>query len=254
MHQKISLLGCGWLGSALAVDLIHKGYDISGSTTSHQKTRYLSETGIKPFLIEISSIGSNIQSFLSAEILIIAITCKNIEHFKNLIEFIEVSKVQKVLFISSTSVYPNTNGVVTESASTLLNPLVEIEQLFTSNTSFRSTILRFGGLFGYDRKPGNFIRSKKLIQNPEGFINFIHRDDCIEIIGQIIEQNVWNEIFNACSDSHPKRRDFYNKEARKTGLDSIEFNEDSNNEYKIINSEKLKIYLGYNFKYSDLMK
>ncbi|TNE27834.1 MAG: NAD-dependent epimerase/dehydratase family protein [Bacteroidetes bacterium] len=254
MQQKISILGCGWLGSALATELIRSGYEVAGSTTSLEKMSDLSEAGIKPFLIDISSIDSTIQNFLSAEILIVAITSKNIEHFVDLIECLEASQVQKVLFISSTSVYPNTNEVVTESTNTLLSPLVEIEQLFTSNPSFHSTILRFGGLFGYDRKPGNFVRSKKRIPNPEGYINFIHRDDCIAIIGEIIKQNAWDEIFNACSDSHPKRRDFYRKEARKIGLDSIEFDEDSKNEFKIVNSEKLKAHLGYSFKYSDLME
>jgi glycerol-3-phosphate dehydrogenase len=33
----ISILGCGWYGTALAVDLIEKGILIKGSTTSTEK-------------------------------------------------------------------------------------------------------------------------------------------------------------------------------------------------------------------------
>ena len=124
---------------------------------------------------------------------------------------------------------------------------------FIANSSFKTTLIRFGGLFGYDRKPGKFIKQNSLVENPEGYINLIHRDDCIEIIEQIILKNVWNEILNACADSHPKRRDFYTKETQKIGNYAVVFNEKSDNKFKIINSQKLKTLLNYEFKYADLM-
>ena len=252
MKLEISILGCGWLGFPLAVNLVNKGYRINGSTTSNHKLAILKSEGITPFLIDIN-LENNYSQFLNSEILIIAITSKNNEAFKNLIEQIEKSKIKKVLFISSTSVYKNSNKIVTEDTPTEDGPLRNIEKLFTENTHFKTTILRFGGLFGYNRKPANFIPPDKKIKNPEGFINFIHRDDCIQIIEQIILKNVWGEVLNACSDSHPKRRDFYTNENIKLGRKIPLFDENSINEYKIISSEKLKMVLNYNFKYSDLM-
>ena len=182
MNQRISILGCGWLGLALAVNLIDKGHRVYGSTTSNTKVNKLEAKGITPFVIDISEKDFNIIDFLVTDILIIAITSKNHNDIKNLIKKIEKSKVQKVLFVSSTSVYPNTNGIVTEETNTNNSPLANIENLFKTNSFFETTIIRFGGLFGYDRKPGNFIKSDKKIENPEGFINFIHREDCIQII------------------------------------------------------------------------
>ena len=41
MNQRISILGCGWLGLPLAVELISKGYKVNGSTTSMTKVREL---------------------------------------------------------------------------------------------------------------------------------------------------------------------------------------------------------------------
>lgn len=253
MNKTISILGCGWLGSTLAVELISKGYRVKGSNTTNIKVRELEAKGITPFVIDISDNDINIYDFLSADILIIAITSKNISDFKNFIKKIEKSEVQKVLFVSSTSVYPNTNGVVTEETHTINSPLAEIEILFKSSSFFESTIIRFGGLFGYDRKPGNFFKSGKKIENPEGYINFIHRDDCIRIIEQIIVKDTWNKVLNACSDSHPTRRKFYLKESKKLKNYSVFFNEKSENNFKIVNSQKLKNLLGYEFKYADLM-
>ncbi|WP_318543211.1 NAD(P)H-binding protein [Marixanthotalea marina] len=254
MNQKISILGCGWLGLPLAVDLKNKGYEVYGSTTTHSKIKSLEEKGIKPFLIDIGNPDVDFQDFLNTDVLIIAITSKSIEDIKNLIKIIEASKVQKVIFISSTSVYPFTNGIVTETTKTINKPLAEIEQLFITNSSFKSTILRFGGLFGYDRKPGKFIKPNKPVDNPDGYINLIHRDDCIEIIKKIISKNVWNEVLNACADDHPKRREFYTRETQKIGVSNIVFNEKTESKYKIIDSQKLKNLLDYEFIHSDLMK
>lgn len=213
----------------------------------------LEENGIHPFLIDIEKPGDDIDHFLNTEVLIIAITSKSIPDIKNLVKKIEHSEVQKVLFISSTSVYPFINGIVTEATKTANTPLAEIEQLFITNRSFQTTILRFGGLFGYNRKPGNFIKPGKSVEHPNGYVNLIHRDDCIEIIKQIILKNVWNEILNACAGSHPKRRDFYMREVQKVGGHSISFKEDEELQYKIIDSQKLKNLLSYEFKYADLM-
>lgn len=246
-------MGCGWLGLPLAVELLKVGYDVFGSTTSLDKIKVLEENGIHPFLINVENPGDNFDHFLNTDVLIIAITSKSIPDIQRLIKKIEESEVQKLIFISSTSVYPFTNSIVTEATETANTPLAEIEQLFITNNSFKTTILRFGGLFGYSRKPGNFIKPGKSVEHPDGYVNLIHRDDCIEIIKLIILKNVWNEVLNACADSHPKRRDFYLKEVQKIGEHSITFNEDGELQYKIIDSQKLKNLLNYQFIQSDLM-
>ncbi len=253
MNKKISILGCGWLGLALATDLIEKGFEVNGSTTTAARTKELAEKGIKPFVIDIGMLESNVQDFLTADVLIIAITSKNIEDIKKLITHLEESKVQKVLFISSTSVYPFVNGVVTEDTPTADTALAQIEKQFINNSSFQSTIVRFAGLFGYNRKPGNFIKANKAVDNPEGYVNLIHRDDCIEIIEQIIFKDVWNEILNACADDHPKRRDFYLKATEMVGNSSVVFDEHATNDYKIIDSKKLMRLLNFEFIHADLM-
>ena len=252
MNKEISLLGCGWLGFPLAINLTRKGYNVKGSTTSESKLAKLKSNGIIPFCIHLSQINKGMSDFLSSDILIVNIPSKSIIDFKNLIHYLELSKIKKVLFISSTSVYPNLNQIVTEETPTKKSNLTEIEILFKSCPSFETTVIRFGGLFGYDRKPGNFIKEGKKIENPEGFVNFIHRDDCIKILEQIIFQNIWGETLNACTDSHPKRRVFYKRQMYKLGKKKPEFNENSSGSYKIINSDKLKTLLGFRFKYSNI--
>lgn len=254
MNTNISILGCGWLGKALAKSLISDNYSIKGSTTKNENFPVLESLNITPFKIDIESNSPDVSHFLDTDVLIIAITSKHTSAFKHLIESIEKSNLKKVIFVSSTSVYENTNSIVTEETLTKGTPLAKIEQLFINTNTFQTTILRFGGLYGYDRQPGHFFKSAKPISNPKGYINFIHQDDCINIIKNIIQQEAFGYVFNACTDSHPTRKEFYSHEFKKVGRAAPIFDDSSINQFKIISSEVMKSKLNYEFIYADLMK
>lgn len=254
MKRKISVLGCGWLGFSLAIYLEKHGFEVNGSTTSKEKLPKLKSRNIGPFIIDLSKSSTDFADFLDIEVLIICIPSKVIKDFNFLLHAIEKSTLDKVLFISSTSVYPDINQTVTETTEVNDSSLSKIERLFLNNSNFQSTVIRFGGLFGYDRKPGNFIKKNKLIKQPDGFVNLIHRDDCIQIILEIIKKDFWNQTYNACADTHPNRRAFYKKSRDTLGLAEPVFDESTQNLFKIVNSDKLKNHLNYSFKYSDLIR
>ncbi len=245
--KTISILGCGWLGKLLAISLISRGFLVKGSTTSNEKLKVLSSDNIIPFLIDISQKEIN-KDFLNSDVLIIAITSKSEEDFTKLIAEIEKSSIKKVIFISSTSVYPSLNKVMTEIDETQEHPLVTIENLFRENTHFKTTIIRFSGLFGNERHPANWFQNGRKIPQPNGFVNMIHLDDCIAIFEEIIHQNCFGETFNACSNHHPTRKDFYESAKKSKGFEPPIFEENEVLNWKIISSEKLQKVLGYEFK------
>lgn len=253
MDNKISIFGCGWLGEPLAYDLIQKGFLIKGSTTSETKMELLNSKGIETYLIQLENLTNSIETFLSSDVLIVNIPSKNVDGFKKFISIIEKSNIQKVIFISSTSVYDNSEEIITEKTPVIACDLIEIEKLFQCNSNFETTVIRFAGLLGYNRKPGNFFKNGRSIPNPEGVVNMIHQDDCIAIIEQIVLQNCWGEVFNACADTHPKRRTFYTKSFNNIGLEPPIFNENDLHEIKLISNQKLKDMLNYSFIYPDLL-
>ena len=53
MNKIISILGCGWLGTALGKKLIHKGLKVKGSSSSTQGYNKLEITGISTFHIKV---------------------------------------------------------------------------------------------------------------------------------------------------------------------------------------------------------
>ncbi len=249
----MSILGCGWLGKPLAVSLMKKGFTVKGSTTSEEKLGEFQEIGIRPFLISLDNLTHNISAFLDSEILIVALPSKDIESFRNLIGHIEKSPIKKVIFISSTSVYGNSEEVVTEESETLPSALTTIEMLFKNSAHFETTIIRFAGLFGDNRKPGNFFKNGRKIPNPDGFVNMIHQDDCIHLIEKVIEKNAWNEVLNGCADTHPTRKEFYTKCTLDIGLEIPEFEEVTEIKQKVISNKKSKEILDFKYRFGDLL-
>lgn len=267
--QQISILGCGWLGLPLAKALLEKGFSVNGSTTSENKLNTLENSGIKPFLIAVSSEGiqGNLNDFLNgSEILIIDIPPKlkgdTNENFvakiKNLVLEIEKSSIKKVLFISSTSVYADTENTPVIKEENTPNPdtesgrqLFESENLLLNNPKFSTTVLRFGGLIGEDRHPVKFLSGRENIENPDAPVNLIHQQDCIGIIEKIIKNDIWNETFNAAAPIHPGRKEYYTQKAESLGLEIPRFNVEKKSVGKIIISNKLEAILNYNFEVMD---
>jgi nucleoside-diphosphate-sugar epimerase len=264
-NNKISILGCGWLGLPLAESLIQKDYSVKGSTTDLDKIAVLKDKGITPYQIAISDTeiqADNITDFLDSDILIINFPPKrrpdivafHTAQFQLLIQQIIKSPIKQLLFISSTSVYPDTNETVTESEIRVPEKesgkaLLIVEKMLLEQKQFNTTIVRFSGLIGYDRMPGRFLAGKKEVENGEAPINVIHQDDCIAILETIIKKEIWGEIFNASTDIHPTRSEYYSLAAEKIGLEKPTFSPTENLCYKIINSDKLKTKLNYQFKY-----
>jgi nucleoside-diphosphate-sugar epimerase len=272
---QISILGCGWLGLPLAKALLENGFSVKGSTTSNDKISVLKNSGIQPYLIALSEDKptGNLADFLeNSKILIIDVPPKLrgsatdpstalrktfVEKIKNVIPFIEKSSIENVLFISSTSVYGEDNLVVTE--ETEPNPdtesgkqLVQVEQLLQSNSNFKTTVLRFGGLIGEDRHPIKFLAGKTNLDNPNAPINLIHQEDCIGIILEILRQAQndkleWNGTFNAVTPFHPSRKEYYTQKALNLNLDLPEFNAENSSFGKTILSSKVENVLKYSF-------
>lgn len=274
-RKKIAILGCGWLGLPLAKSLLSKGYKVKGSTTSESKLDLLKNAGISPFQIQLEEhqIIGNIEDFLKeTNVLVIDIppglrretsTSKEmtfVNKIKNLIPFIEKSDVQKVVFVSSTSVYGDSFSIVEITEETKPNPdtesgkqLVIAETLLQSNPHFKTTVIRFGGLLGDDRHPVKFLAGRTNVENPEAPVNMIHSEDCIGIIEKVLDfarddNWEWNQTFNAVAPQHPTRKAYYHKKADILNLPLPTFAEHSESKGKIISSEKVETILGYSFQ------
>lgn len=265
--KTISILGCGWLGTALAQHFLANDYQVKGSTTRESKVPKLRELGITTFKINLvpEPEGDRINEFLDCDLLIISIPpgtrsgmvdSYHPTQLKYLVKHIEKSRVNKVIYISSTSVYEENRKQATEAdeikpKERMNRAIVMAEEVLSSQHIFSTTILRCGGLLGYDRIPGKYFAGEKNLDFGDVPVNYVHRDDVIGVIDALIQQSKWNETFNVVAPLHPTRKEVYQKNADTFNFEEPEFVPNEEIHFKIVSSYKLLSELNYHFKYPD---
>jgi nucleoside-diphosphate-sugar epimerase len=254
--RVVSILGCGWLGKPLGRVLVDAGYMVWGSTTKDENVTAIKAAGITPsvFKVDELSAGNAAHEFFNSDVLVISLphrtrAGKSGEYsgqIRAVIDLAHRSKIKNIVLISTTSVYPNLNRVVTEDDADVSNPVIQAEKI-VQESGIPNTVIRLAGLFGPDRHPGRFLAGKYESSGGNVPVNLIHLDDCIQVIKRVIEGDVWNEVLNACSDDHPTRRAFYTSAAVELGLEPPDFSDDPEARFKIISNERLKQVLNYAF-------
>lgn len=262
LDKNISILGCGWLGFPLAIQLAINGWSVKGSTTTADKIKLLSYNEIDPYLVQLQHLADLTQSkFWNSNILLVNVPPslkkqspeQYLGQIAGLIEIIKASPIKKLILISSTSVYPELNKTITGTDEVdESSALLQSEKLFTQCPAFKTTVIRFGGLIGPGRHPSRFFAGKKGIPNGDAPVNLIHLDDCIAIIQTVLRDQIFGAIYHAAAPSHPSRSAFYTAAAQQAGLALPEFINELQ-EWKIINSTQLEEDLSYRFIYPDLV-
>ncbi|RYY21410.1 MAG: NAD-dependent epimerase/dehydratase family protein [Cytophagaceae bacterium] len=259
---RLSVLGGGWLGLPLAQYLHAQGYAVAVSRTTAPGVAEVRQLGLPAFELALTAEAALPDStFWHAPTLLITVPPQRgksegeqLAQFARLIERARASGVQQVLYISSTSVYADAEQLATEEsvpAPTKPGGIIvrQLEQLLQQEAAFRTTVLRFGGLIGHDRLPDSAAAIQRRHRAFDTPMNVIHRDDCVRIIHEIVRQQAWGEVFNACADAHPTRRDYYAAAARARSFALPDLGPVQPQLYKVVNSAKLKATLNYQFLY-----
>ncbi|QJR81598.1 NAD(P)H-binding protein [Alteromonas pelagimontana] len=235
MTAGLTICGCGWLGKYLATRA-HATMDVIGTTRSEENFPALQALGVTPFLF---SLGDNVEALVSAGtsstvVLNIPPGRKEpvgavfISQMTKLIDKFVSSGAKHIIFISTTSVYGEDDGMFKE--DTPVSPQtasakahVAIEQHLSSNSDGRFTILRLAGLVGPDRHPVHSLAGR-LLEKGEKAVNLVHVDDAVAAILALKKQGGRGQTLHLCSNQHPKRGDYYSFCAHTKGLAVPQFN------------------------------
>jgi nucleoside-diphosphate-sugar epimerase len=259
--MTVSILGCGWYGTALARSLVNKWIKVKGSTTSAGKLSLLADAGIEPYLINLSPANETIDpAFFECDVLWICIPPKAragngaeyLIKIERLITLINTYQIKQVVLISSTGVYGDSNTEVTELDIPIPDSesgkvLLAAEALLNKETEFTTTIIRFAGLIGPERDPGRFFAGKTDIPNGEAPVNLIHLTDCVGISNAVLDKQAFGYTYNAVSPTHPTRAEFYTQAALNSGLEVPQFIEEKK-AWKIVSEVTVSELLDYEYK------
>ncbi len=265
--DTISLLGCGWLGFPLATRLISEGSHVRASTTSAAKLEVFKQAGIDPYLVQFSADGqfSELRKLFESETLIITIPpgrrdpsgfFNYQQMVKEVCNHLPGSKVARIIFISSTSVYPDCNAILDESSDVLPDTtsgkLIAETEALLSKQKVNLIVLRLSGLIGPGRMPGRFFAGKENIPNGLAPVNLVHLEDVIGIIRRLLSDHDATGIYNISAPSHPERAEFYTLAAKKEGLREPKFILEKER-WKIVASRRVEKELNYEFRFPSLM-
>jgi nucleoside-diphosphate-sugar epimerase len=226
----------------------------------------LEEAKIRPFCLKADPqiSGKDIKSFFQSDVIFLNIpfsrNLKDPQYYRQQVESIvaqiEASPIRFVLFASSTSVYPSTLKTAVEDAS--FEPdnarsatLLAVEQFFMSKRNMDTTVIRFAGLYGGERKIGRILAGRTQVPEPDAPANLIHLEDCVGIVTRIIQEDIRGEVFNACSDGHPTRKKLYTKAAVHYGFEPPQFADRPQTRLKIVDNSKVKSRLNFTFRHPD---
>ena len=264
MNNTIGIAGLGWLGKAFAQHLQTLGYNIKGTVTQVEKASRLQKQGFNAYAVELSESGvtGSVAGFLK-ELSVLAIMippglrrntgANYVLKMKYFLDKVSESDIKKVILISSTSVYDDSQGEVSEKdipipTTEAAKQLFEVEQLYFNAPFINTSIVRFGGLFGGTRQPVRYLAGRKELSGGDAPVNLIHREDCIGILTQIIQQDAFGHIFNGVIPEHPTKRDYYTKVARQLNVEAPHYKEEGGEVFKKVDSIHLDLVLQYHFK------
>ena len=266
MTQKtVSIIGCGWLGIPLAEKLIAAGYAVKGSTTSAEKLPLLRQKGIDAYPLNLNPkpVG-NLDILLKADIAIINVPPKagkmgdnfHPEQIRYLADALRQSAVAHVIYVSSTSVYPELSRILVEEDvktpdESAAPGLVQAEQYIQRLApACLTTILRCGGLMGYDRIPGKYVAGRT-VNSGDVPVNYLHQDDAVGLLTTIINLGLMG-TYNAVAPEHPTREAIYRKSCADFGYQlPIFITPQKPVPYKTISVERLTQATKYSFCYPD---
>jgi nucleoside-diphosphate-sugar epimerase len=200
-NPTLLVIGCGDLGGAVASHFVERDWRVIGARRSTQ-----SLAGVKMLSADITQPSTlTVLDGLAPDFVLFVLTpgeftdaryrAVYVDGAKNCLVRIDASRLQRVFWVSSTSVYHQDDGSVVDEMSVAAptnfsgKRLLEAEHIVRDFSSAH-TIVRFGGIYGpgRDRLLRQLRAGKRTSLTPPRYSNRIHRDDAVNILCFLIER------------------------------------------------------------------
>ncbi len=280
--MRVLIVGCGYVGLPLGVELVRLGHEVSGLRRNASAENELKAAGIQPLLGDVTRLETLGKLPREFDWVVNCVAAGGdaedyrqvyLQGARNLMEWLAPNPPKKFVYTSSTSVYGQADGSqVKESSPTeplaeTAKVLVETEKLLlaaVAERKFPAVILRVAGIYGPDRGHWfkQFLKDEAHIEG-DGyrFLNMIHRDDLIGCIIAALKNGRPGEIYNAADDEPVSQLHFFqwlaqalDKPLPPSELDNPDAARKRGVTNKRISNRKLKMELGHQFKYPNFRK
>lgn len=261
--KSVTFCGCGWLGqhfTAQAAD-----WTIEGTTRSEEKARLLNELGVSPLIYALGDDPHRLITSLAHDNVVLnippgrkgPINTDFVSNMTKLADTLLSSDTQRLIFVSTTSVFGQQDGIVTEHSERMPNTdsgkaHYEIEDHLLAKQDPRVFVLRLSGLIGVDRHPVKFLAGRQL-ENGGQPVNLVHVDDVVTALKILLTKPVeqgGRKVFHLCSTAHPSRKEYYTQAASRFDLTLPIFGDDDGANSKVVACQHSLEELGLTLKYA----
>lgn len=254
--KKVLILGCGWVGEDLAVQLLKDGYQVWATTTQEDKAKRLLALGIQAVVVNFDQkVSSEVFPKTFDYVLTSVPASSRLDvaqskvRFDHILSFLKDICYIKNIYLSSTGVYPDQDAVFTEEYSDDLNErLYAAEKIMLQAPN--TIVYRLGGLFGKNRIFAKYFENR-VCTTGDQLANFVHVDDVVQLIQQGFEQHLESNIYNIVAPEHPVKKDVIIASAAKYGFQLPSAFIPENSFQKLVDGSKVMEKLNYTFKYAN---
>ena len=241
LPQHILILGCGYVGTALAKRLVLDGHNVVATTTTDSRMREIADLGAMPLLLSLRESDRLHDALADREVVFLCVASGRkgqsygelyAQGARRLVGACRNTAVRRIVYTSSTRGYAQDDGSwVDEDSPT--NPLdddgqalVAAEQVlldaprmeFVPPESFVS-VLRLGGIHGPGRELAPRVHKAAGTNRSDGnaFLNLIHLEDIVETMTKLLTVE-YRGVLNVCDGRPVLRRELYDREIARVGI------------------------------------
>ena len=242
--ERRAILGCGYVGEAVAKSWKQEGHALWGTTTRRERLPELVDLVENPLVFDSTDPSSSLDFAADLDGILVSFApskSSSVElsqyeqtflgGLQRLIETLNrrpVSSPLQLVHLSSCGVYGNRQGALTsesdptDSNHPVNSVLVRAEQMIASvrSESIKVCVLRLGGIYG----PGRDIPAM-LLSAAGGLVQrnglnvpcWIHRDDIVRGINFAFDQGL-NDTYNLVNDTQYNGQELTNRLCERAGL------------------------------------
>ncbi|EEY98283.1 nucleoside-diphosphate-sugar epimerase [Vibrio sp. RC586] len=237
--KRVAVIGAGWLGLPLAQWLKQQGHTVYATRTTLEGSKAVQVQGLESFVCQLDQPDGLSNALLERQCDTL-VGCfppgfrqgngeQYATHWQLLVNQAKQANIQKLVMVSSTSVYPDIAKPMNEQDASLglaldnsafdakARVLLKAEQhVITSGMDY--TIVRCSGLIGPKRHPSRFV-SKMAQVSRLAPANMLHLYDAIGIVYFALT-HLPNSIVNATTPNTVSKAEFYQAALDAVGSDA----------------------------------
>ncbi len=227
------IIGCGYLGRRVAQRWIAQGDDVFALTRSPDRARVFRDSGIEPIVGDVTD-AATLAGLPEVDTLLWAVGLDRaagrsqrevyVGGLENMLPRI-VGRVRRWIYISSTSVYGQTEGEWVDESSECRPELENGKVCLEAETRLRAAepeanILRLAGIYG----PGRLVARLAALRaglvldgSPEAWLNLIHVDDAVASVIACERRGTPGTTYLVCDNQPCRRSEYYSLLANLIG-------------------------------------